>query len=136
MSHPSRTTTVETTGCRIQAHDHPTLGTVLEVVLSGKQDPEFWIEVRTMLREEVARRPPQYLVFDLRALEGLVGSALLGGLVAGADEMKKRGMHGRTRIVAMGDVARKLKSILSVSGLEPVLGAIYPDVESALADPR
>lgn len=136
MSDPSRTTTVETAACRIQAHEHPSLGTVLEAVLSGKQDPEFWTGVRAMLREEVSRRPPQYLVFDLRALEGLVGSAFLGGLVAGADEMKKHGMHGRTRIVATGDVARKLASVLSLSGLVPVLGGIHPDVESALADAR
>lgn len=136
MSHPSRTTTVETAGCRVQAHDHPTLGTVLEAVLSGKQDPDFWIAVRSALREEVARRPPQYLVFDLRALEGTVGSAFLGGLVAGADEMKKHGMRGRTRIVATGELAHKLASVLSLSGLEPVLGGIHPDVESALADVR
>lgn len=136
MSHPSRTTTAETTGCRIQAYDHPTLGTVLEAVLSGRQDPDFWIGIRAMLREEVARRSPQYLVFDLHALEGSVGSAFLGGLIAGADEMKKQGMRGRTRIVASGAIARKLASVLSLSGLEPVLGQIYPDVESALADGR
>ena len=134
MSHPSRTTTVETAGCRVQAHDHPTLGTVLEAVLSGRQDPDFWIGVRSALREEVARRPPQYLVFDLRALKGTVGSAFLGGLVAGADEMKKHGMRGRTRIVATGELAHKLASVLSLSGLEPILGGIHPDVESALVD--
>ena len=134
MSHPSRTTTVDSAACRVQAHDHPTLGTVLEAVLSGRQDPDFWIGVGTVLREEVARRPPAYLVFDVRALEGSVGSAFLGGLVAGADEMKKHGMRGRTRIVATGDMARKLASVLSLSGLEPVLGGVHPDLESALAD--
>jgi len=134
VSHPSRTTTAVTAGYRMQAYDHPTRGTVLQAVLSGRQDPDFWIDVRTMLREEIARRPPQYLVFDLQALEGSVGSAFLGALVAGADEMKKHGMRGRTRIVASGAIARKLASVLSVSGLQPILGDIHPDVESALAD--
>ena len=136
VSHTSRTATLETAGCRIRTHDHPSLGGVLEAVLFGAQDPDVWTGVREVLCEEVARRSPQYLVFDLRALECPVGSAFVGGLVAGAIEMKRHGKLGRTRILATGATARRLAAVLSLCKLDSVLGGIHPDLESALADRR
>ena len=135
MSHTARIATPET-GCLVRAHDHPSLGRVLEAVLSGRQDPDFWDGVRRLLREEVARQGPQYLVFDLRTLDCLVGSSFLGGLVAGAIEMERQGRLGRTRIVATGGMAHRLAEVLTLCKLEPVLGGIHADVVSALADPR
>lgn len=120
-------------GWRIRAHDLPRIGMVLEAELYGRQDPGFWDGVREAIREEVARRPPQYLVFDLRALDCIVGSAFLGGLVAGAVEMESLGKPGRTKIVAAGKIARRLTEILPLCKLEPILGVIHPDLESALA---
>lgn len=134
MSKTSRPAAFEDIGCRLGAHDHPRLGHVLQVVLSGRQDPEFWDQLRSVLRNEVARRAPQYLVLDLRALDCLVGSAFLGGLVAGALEMERNGKPGRTRIIATGEIAGRLDVVVPLCKLEPVLGSIYPDLESALAE--
>ena len=103
-------------------------------MLSGRHDPDFWEGVRGLLREEIARRSPQYLVFDLRALDCIVGSSLLGGLVAGAIEMEKQGKHGRIRILATGRLGRRLTEVLPLCKLEPVLGGVYPDLRAALAD--
>ena len=136
MSHTARIATLETAGCLVRAHDHPSLGRVMEVVLSGRQDPDFWDGVRRLLREEIARQSPQYLVFDLRTLDCIVGSSFLGGLVAGAIEMERQGRLGRTRIVATGGMARRLAEVLTLCKLEPVLGGIHPEFASALADPR
>jgi len=136
MSHTSRAATLETAGCRIRTHDHPSLGKVLEIVLSGRHDPDFWDGVRSLLREEIAGRPPSYLVFDLRALDCIVGSSFLGGLVAGAIEMEKQGKHGRTRILAAGRMGHRLAQILTLCKLTPVLGGIHPDLDSALAEGR
>jgi hypothetical protein len=127
---------MEAAGCRLQAREHPNLGKVLEAELSGRQDPAFWDGVRRLLREAIARQSPRYLVFDLRSLDCIVGSSFLGGLVAGAMEMEKQGRHGRTRIVAGGGMARRLSGVLTLCKLEPVLGAVHPDLESALADRR
>lgn len=120
-------------GCRIRTRDVLPFGLVLEAVLSGRQDPEFWEEVHRVLREEVARRSPDYLVFDLRELDCAVGSAFVGGLTAGAVEMKNIGRLNRTRIVATGEIARRLATILPLCKLEPVLGLVHPDLKSALA---
>jgi len=134
VSRTSRTAELENTGCRLRAHEHPRLGRVLEAVLSGRQDPEFWDQLRSVLRNEVAGRAPQYLVLDLRALDSLVGSALLGGLVAGALEMERNGKPGRTRIIATGEIAGRLNVVVPLCKLEPVLGGVYPDLESAFAE--
>ena len=136
MSHPARIARPETAGCRLRAQDHPSLGKVLEVVLSGHHDPDFWEGVRNLLREEIARQCPQYLVFDLRALDCIVGSNFLGGLVAGALAMEEHGKSGKTRMVATGVLAGRLATLLHLCKLEPVLGSIHFDVESALADRR
>ena len=136
MSHTSRSAAIEHEGCRLQADEYPRRGSVLQAVLSGRHDPDFWEEVRAVLREEIAQRSPQYLVFDLRALDCIVGSSFLGGLVAGAIEMEKQGKHGRTRILATGGLGRRLTEVLPLCKLEPVLGSIHPDLESALADRR
>ena len=64
---------MEQDGCRLEADDHPRVGRVLQAVLSGRHDPDFWEGVRGLLREEIARRSPQCLVFDLRALDCIVG---------------------------------------------------------------
>jgi hypothetical protein len=105
---------------------------VLEVVLSGRQDPDLWESVRGVLRAEVVRRSPHYLVFDLRALDCIVGSAFLGGLVAGALAMKELGYLGRTRIVATGKLAGRLAETIPLCKLDFVLGAVHPDLEDAL----
>ena len=136
MSHTARIATLETAGCLVRAYDHPSLGRVMEVVLSGRQDPDFWEGVRRLLREEIGRQSPQYLVFDLRTLECIVGSSFLGGLVAGAIEMERQGRLGRTRIVATAGMAHRLAEVLTLCKLEPVVGGIHPDLASALADPR
>ena len=136
MSNTARIATLETAGCLVRAYDHPSLGRVLEVVLSGRQDPDFWEGVRRLLREEIARQSPQYLVFDLRTLDCIVGSSFLGGLVAGGIEMERQGRLGRTRIVAIGGMAGRLAEVLTLCKLEPVLGGIHPDLASALADLR
>jgi len=136
MSHTSPSATQETAGCHVRASDHPTLGRVLEVVLSGHQVPDFWEGVRGVLREEIARRIPQYLVLDLRTLDCIVGSSLLGGLVAGALEMEKQGKPERTRILAAGGMAGRLAEVLRLCKLEPVLGGVHADLASALAGPR
>jgi len=120
-------------GCRLCTHDGPPLGRVVQVQLSGRQDPEFWEDVRALLREEIPRSSPRFLVFDIRGLDCIVGSALLGGLVAGAMEMKKLGRFGATRIVAMGEIATRLARSLALCKLEPVLGSVHGDLESALA---
>lgn len=120
-------------GCRIRAHDLPGLGLVLQAVLFGRQDAQFWEDVQGPLREEVATRSPQYLVFDLSALECVVGAAFLGVLVAGAFEMKTLRKFGRTRIVARGEIARRLTKILKLCKLESVLGVAHPDLQAALA---
>jgi hypothetical protein len=120
-------------GCCLHTRDIPRLGRVVEVVLAGRQDPEFWVAVRNVLREEIPRRSPHHLVFDLRGLDCMVGSAFLGGLVAGAIEMKRLGRLGATRIVATGELAAKLARNLSLCKLEPILGAVHRDLASALA---
>lgn len=125
MSHPSLSATLDLAGCRIQAHQHPVLGRVLEAVLSGRQDPEFWDRLRGVLGNEVTKQRPDHLVLDLRALDCIVGSALLGGLVAGALAMEKNGKPGRTRILATGEIARRLAVIVPLCKLEPVLGGVY-----------
>ncbi len=106
------------------------------VVLSGRQDPDFWQEVRDVIREEVPRRSPHDLVFDLRDLDCMVGSALLGGLVAGAIEMKRLGRPGGTRIVATGDMGATIERSLALCKLEPVLGVVHDNLASALAEGR
>ena len=131
MSHTSRAATVETAGCLVRIH-----GKVLEAVLSGRQDPDFWDGVRRVLQDAIARHSPQYLVFDLRTLDCIVGSNFLGGLVAGALEMESQGKHARTRILAAGTMARRLADAIRLCALEPVLGSVHPDLETALADPR
>ena len=103
-------------------------------MLSGRHDPDFWEGVRGLLREEIARRSPQCLVFDLRALDCIVGSSFLGGLVAGAIEMEKQGKHGRVRILATGRLAHRLAEVLPLCKLEPVLGGVHSDLEAALAE--
>jgi hypothetical protein len=132
VGYTSESTPREHAGCRLRAHEVPALGAVLEVVLSGRQDPEFWDGVHGLLREEVARSAPQYLVFDLRALDCIVGSSFLGGLVAGAIAMENQGKHGRTRILATGGLARRLSEVLPLCKLDPVLGGVHPDLPSAL----
>ena len=117
-------------GCRLRTHDVPHLGRVVEVVLSG--DPEFWQEVRYVLGEEIPRRTPHYLVLDLRGLDCIVGSAFLGGLVAGAVEMKCLGRFGGTRIVATGEMATRLDRSLALCKLQPVLGPLHDSVTSVL----
>jgi anti-anti-sigma regulatory factor len=105
---------------------------VVEVVLSGRRDPEFWQEVRDVLEEEIPRRTPQYLVLDLRGLDCVVGSACLGGLVAGAVEMKRLGRLGATRIVVTGEMATRLDRSLALCKLQPLLGPLHDSVTSAL----
>jgi hypothetical protein len=104
----------------------------LLVELSGRKDPDFWQEVRFALREEIRRRSPHLLVFDLRGLDCMVGSALIGGLVAGAMEMEKLQRVGGTRIVARGEVATRLARTLSLCKLEPLLGPVHGDLGSAV----
>ena len=123
-------------GCELLTHEVPGVGRVVTVLLWGRRDPGFWQGVRDILGQEVPRRSPDYLVFDLRRLDGLVGSAFLGGLVAGAIEMERQGRLGRTRIVATGGMARRLAEVLTLCKLEPVLGGIHPDLASSLVDPR
>ncbi|HEX5042014.1 MAG TPA: hypothetical protein VFV75_03860 [Candidatus Polarisedimenticolaceae bacterium] len=132
MSCPSGSTAREGAGCRLREHEDPALGRVLEVVLSGRQEPDFWEGVREVLRDAVAQRAPHYLVFDLRALDCLVGSALLGGLVAGALAMKEVRRPGRTAVVATGKLAGRLGEAISLCKLDDVLGGVHPDLESAL----
>jgi hypothetical protein len=110
----------------------PGFGRVLVMALSGHREPDFWQEVRDVLRREVPERSPQYMVFDLRALDGIVGSAFVGGLVAGAVEMQALGRPGRTRIVATGEMAARLGRTLMACKLEPILGPVHPDLASAL----
>lgn len=57
----------------------------------------------------------------------------MGGLTAGAVEMKNIGRFNRTRIVGTGEIARRLATILPLCKLEPVLGLVHPDLKSALA---
>jgi hypothetical protein len=121
-------------GLHLRASERPGVGPVLEAVLSGRRDPEFWQLVSERLRDEIPRRSPRYLVFDVRALECIVGSRFVGGLVAGAVEMNRLGRIEGTRIVATGDVARRLTRVLRLCNLESVFGAVHPDLESALAD--
>ena len=121
--------------CRLRARDVPGAGRVLEAVLTGEPDRNSWKEMHRLLHEKVAHRSPQVLVLDLRALDGMVGSALLGALVAGARAMKDAGQPGGTRIVAGGAFARRLEEVLRVCGLAPVFGRIHPDLTSALAEP-
>jgi hypothetical protein len=109
---------------------------VLQAVLTGRHDPDFWEGVRGLLRDEITRCAPQYLVFDLRALDCIVGSSFLGGLVAGAIEMENQGKHGRVRILATGRLAQRLAEILPLCKLEPVLGGVHSDLASALAEGR
>jgi anti-anti-sigma regulatory factor len=115
-------------------HDIPRLGRVVVVLLSGRQDPDFWQTVRDALRKEIPSRSPRYLVFDLRELECIVGSACLGGLVAGAIEMRRLGRSGKTRIVATGELATRLARNVSLCKLEPILGEVHEDLPSALQD--
>ena len=133
-SGPPHPATRTLSGCRLRTLAIPGLGPVLEVVLSGRQDPDFWQSVRDVLREEIPGRSPRFLVFDLRGLDCIVGSALLGGLVAGALEMKRLGRLGGARIVATGEIATRLTRTLSLCKLEPVLGAVHGDMASALYD--
>ena len=119
-------------GCRLRMHDVPHLGRILQVQLSGRREPEFWKEVREVLREEIPRRSPHLLVLDVRGLDCIVGSAFLGGLVAGAVEMKRLGRLGATRILARGETATRLAKTVALCKLEPVLGAVHGDLGSAL----
>jgi hypothetical protein len=119
-------------GFRLRTYEIPGAGQVVQLELWGRQEPECWQRVRDALREEVRRRSPDHLVLDVRGLDGFVGSAFLGGLVAGAIEMERLGKHGRTRIVATGEIATKLQSTLPLCKLEPILGAIHGDLASAL----
>lgn len=122
----------EACGLRLRTYEIPGAGQVVQLELSGRQEPEFWQGVRDALREEVRRRSPDHLVFDVRGLDCFVGSAFLGGLVAGAIEMERLGKHGRTKIVATGEIATKLQSTVPLCKLEPILGAIHEDLASAL----
>ena len=118
-------------GCQVRTHTIPFLGRVVKVVLSGRQDPGFWQTVRDVLHEEIPERSPDYLVFDLRGLDCIVGSALLGALLAGADEMHQVGRPEGTRIVATGEIATRLAATLALCKLEPLLGTVHEDVASA-----
>jgi anti-anti-sigma regulatory factor len=118
-------------GCSVRSHTIPFLGRVVKVVLSGRQDPAFWQTVRDVLAEEIPERSPDYLVFDLRGLDCIVGSAMLGGLLAGAEEMRRAGRPEGTRIVATGEIATRLAAALSLCRLDPILGAVHEDVASA-----
>jgi hypothetical protein len=119
-------------GCRFRMHDVPGLGRIVQVELSGRHDPDFWQEVRDILREEIPRRSPHFLVLDVRGLDCILGSAFLGGLVAGAVEMRKLGRLGATRILAKGEMATRLAKTVSLCKLEPVLGTVHGDLGSAL----
>ena len=119
-------------GCRVRVHDVPRVGRIVHVDLWGTREPEFWQEVRDVLREEIPRRAPHLLVLDVRGLDCIVGSAFLGGLVAGAVEMKKLGRLGATRILARGEMATRLARTVSLCKLEPVLGTVHGDLGSAL----
>ena len=119
-------------GCALLSHEVPGVGRVVTVELSGRRDPGFWQGVRDTLGQEVPRRSPDYLVFDLRRLDGLVGSAFLGGLVAGAIEMKRLGRLDRTRLVATGEMAEKLARSIALCKLEPVLGRVHETVTAAV----
>jgi len=129
---PPRHATQEMPGCSFRTHDVPRLGRVVEVVLEGRRNAEFWLEMRSLLGREVPRRAPQYLVFDLRGLDCLVGSACLAGLVAGAVEMMRLGRPQGTRIVATGEMAGRLTKSLSLCKLEPVFGAVHASVAAAV----
>jgi hypothetical protein len=113
-------------------HDVPRLGRIVLVQLFGRREPEFWKDVRDVLREEIPRRSPHLLVLDVRGLDCIVGSAFLGGLVAGAVEMKKIGRLGATRILARGEMARRLAKTVALCKLEPILGTVHGDLGSAL----
>lgn len=124
-------------GSRTEVYESPIYGRVLEIALTGSQSQVVSSRGREIIKEEVARHRPQYLVLNLLGFDSVFGNDLIGALASGALAMRELGGGGKTGILAKGRTAATLKRVLPLMKIEFLFGGrIHSDLESALSNLR
>jgi hypothetical protein len=127
---------IEHSDYRVDVHETPIHGRVLEIALAPSQGSDSWNRLHKELAQEVDRERPQSLVIDLRELDSPCGTPLIWALLGATAAMRKLGQDRRTRIVATGPIAETVARDIKLSRREAEFGAIvYPDPEAALNEP-
>lgn len=122
-----------------RTHDGTPHGRVLELIVSGgvsHELPEAAALMRSIgadMSDEVQRRQAKVVVLNLREFEHSFGNEIIGILLPPYMALAALG-GGKIAVVAEGETAAGLSSLLSAGHLEPLFGAVHPDLQSALAD--
>jgi len=109
----------------IQAHDEVVLAVVLKSALDEKAAKQLELEVSAA----AAARPGLPVVLDLAKVR-FVPSVALGALVT-----LRKGLHFEGRALALLNVARQVRQVLSVARLDQLV-AVYDTLDEALAHLR